>query len=490
MPLSFAAALAGAALFCASAAAQENAAAIEQRIESVFEVVPQNPLSLAVPLSRRALTRRAVETDASGAPAATGTVASPSEEPVGGPPAILTLPAAATVAPGSAEVVEPPAAISEEDADLARLPRPRPSAPQPASPEIVGEPLDLVAGAALPEAARLQSVPQVLLPAAPEPAPPAASPSSAQPAWATATEQPRAKAALVTAAVQPSPLPPARLAESPPAPAAAPAAALPANCLKPGQVADRDDDFSRNKAALSEPGLCITQQKFKERRRPWTIQTVHSTRVGPLWVVMHDDEATAFDNAVQALKTYGGKFMTVDTGGHRNQDGIDPNRNFSADGIGCKKLGNSASPRFSAAFRNAFAPSQPLIVLHNNVGKRIPTGGLGHVAMDTVPKDMRAWKADDPDGPLAGARILVLLAAADAHEPAVETWAEGLSSKGVNVVVEPVSKKSADCSLSNFAVLAGQRNYFNVTVDKDDVDEQRRIVALIMSSFFTVAAAR
>ncbi|HWT30824.1 MAG TPA: hypothetical protein VN240_07335, partial [Propylenella sp.] len=92
------------------------------------------------------------------------------------------------------------------------------------------------------------------------------------------------------------------------------------------------------------------------------------------------------------------------------------------------------------------------------------------------------------DSELAGDHSLVLLAAADANEPAVETWAEGLSGKGVNVVVEPVSAKSADCSLSNFAVLAGQRNYFNVTVDKDDGDAQRRIVELIMSSFFTVAA--
>jgi hypothetical protein len=203
---------------------------------------------------------------------------------------------------------------------------------------------------------------------------------------------------------------------------------------------------------------------------------------------MHDDEATAFDIAVQALKTHGGRFMTVDTGGHRNQDGIDPNRNFSADGIGCPKLGDSASPRFTGAFREAFDPAQPLIVLHNNVGKPIPTGGLGHVAMDTVPREMRVWKASDPDGELAGKHSLVLLAAADLNEPAVETWAEGLSAKGVNVVVEPVSQKAADCSLSNFAVLAGQSNYFNVTVDKDDGEAQRRIVELIMSSFFKLAA--
>jgi len=356
---------------------------------------------------------------------------------------------------------------------MARLPRPRPGQLSTAAPRADGEPLDLVAAAAAPVAAK-ETEPQELLPAPKNTPPPI--PSGRVERVVADAARPRAEPALVTASVEPR--------QAPAGAAAAPA--LPQNCLQLNQVADEDGDFSRNRTALS--GLCTTQEKFRERRRPWTIQSVHSGRPGPLWVVMHDDEATAFDNAVQGLKTYGGKFMTVDTSGKRNQDGIDPNRNFSADGIGCAKLGDSASPRFSDLFRQAFDPAQPLIVLHNNVGKPIPTGGLGHVAMDTVPKDMRAWEASDPGGDLAGEHSLVLLAAADPSEQAVQDWAEGLSGKGVNVVVEPVSAKSADCSLSNFAVLAGQRNYFNVTVDKDDGDAQRRIVELIMSSFFTVAA--
>ena len=60
-----AAALAGVAFCCAPAKAQEAIAGIEQRVESVFDIVPENSLELAVPLSRRALSRRAaVETQA------------------------------------------------------------------------------------------------------------------------------------------------------------------------------------------------------------------------------------------------------------------------------------------------------------------------------------------------------------------------------------------------------------------------------------------
>ena len=104
---------------------------------------------------------------------------------------------------------------------------------------------------------------------------------------------------------------------------------------------------------------------------------------------MHDDEDMSFDNAVAALKTYGGTLVAVETGGKRNQDGIDPNRNFSADGIGCKKLGDDATPKFTDVLPQALRPGQPIIALHNNTGERIPTGGLGHVSMDDVPKDMQ-----------------------------------------------------------------------------------------------------
>ena len=152
-----------------------------------------------------------------------------------------------------------------------------------------------------------------------------------------------------------------------PAAATAPAPELVASgaCLRADAVADKDGDFKRNADALSGSAFCIEEETFKERRRNWTLQTVKTNRPGPLWAVMHDDEDMSFDNAVEALKTYGGTLVTVDTGGKRNMDGIDPNRNFSADGIGCCKLGDDAAPRYTAFFRDLIT-DEPIIALHNN----------------------------------------------------------------------------------------------------------------------------
>jgi hypothetical protein len=203
---------------------------------------------------------------------------------------------------------------------------------------------------------------------------------------------------------------------------------------------------------------------------------------------MHDDEQVAFDNAVAALSAYGGVLVAVETRGSRNQDGIDPNRNFSGDGTGCAKLGDAAAPKFTAAFRKLYDPAHPVVALHNNSDGPVPTGGLGHVSMEAVPKGLRKRPARDADGPFADSRTLVLLAAADTGVPAITDRTARLNAAGINVILEPVRRETADCSLSNDVLLAGHENYFNVTVDHDGAEQQRRIVDTIMSSFFPVVA--
>jgi hypothetical protein len=110
--------------------------------------------------------------------------------------------------------------------------------------------------------------------------------------------------------------------------------------------------------------------------------------------------------------------------------------------------------------------------------------------MTTVPKDMRKSPSDDPDGPLAGNRAVVLLAAAAPLGAAVENRMDGFSASGVNVVVEPVRDGAGDCSLSNYAVLSGHKHYANVTVDHDESEKQMKIIDLIVSNSPTVAASR
>ena len=441
--------LAGAMLACMPALAQ-NSVAIEDRIESTFDLVLSNPVELAVPLTRRALARRSVEREAAvelmpyaatepEAAAETALAEAPAEDPV-------------------ADLVEQ--AAFEDDADVARMPRPRPViiSEATANSELIGRPLDLVAGAAAPEPTELRLA--------------AVTPQDGGTAEASDDEP----VVLV-----------------PPVEASADAEELVAAeaCLAVADVSDGDGDFERNREALSADGLCIDQEKFRERRRSWVIQTVRSQKPGPLWAIMHDDEDMSFDNAVTALTTYGGTLVAVETEGERNLSGIDPNRNFSADGIGCSKVGNNASPRFTGIFSDLIDPAQPIVALHNNSEEHIEeTGGLGHVSMSLAPRSMRVSPALDPDGPLAGEHALVLLAAPDLDDPLAAGRTAVLNERGVNVVLERVREGRGDCSLSNYAVLTGNPNYFNVTVHHDERDKQAEIVDILMSGTTQTVASQ
>lgn len=440
--------LASALLACAPAQAQSTVE-IEDRIEATFDLILGNTAELAVPLTRRALARRF--DDSEGIEPLSYAAAEPEAEP---PTEIAT----AEVEEGSAE----------DDSDVARLPRPRPDEASEttvlgatASSDLIGRPLDLVAGAAVPEPAEV-IVTRI------GPSPPLA--ETTGPAT-TVTAETTASLIVPTAA----------------APSAPELVATEA-CLSVDDVADDDRDFKRNADVLSGAGFCIAEERFKERRRPWIIQTVKSRQPGPLWAVMHDDENTSFDTAVQALRSHGGTLVAIEADGKRNLSGVDPNRNFSGDGIGCSKLGNDAAPRFTKFIRELIDPAQPIVALHNNAKDHIHTGGLGHVSMDQVPKGMRASPAPDAGGPLAGDRALVLFAVADLDDPTAASRTAILNGKGVNVVLEEVKK--GDCSLSNFAVLIDNPNYFNVTVDAEEGEKQMRIVDILMSGYSETVASQ
>ena len=440
-------ALNGAFLACAPAQAQVEPVEIGTRIESAFDLVESNPLDLAVPLTRLALARRSVERE------------SPADEEVrlavSGEAEFSAIVIPAANEAGAAEL-EQGSADDPDDPDIARLPRPRPLEPgaEEQQAALIGRPLDLVAVASsLPAEAEPASDPQPLLVAA-----------------ATAGE-PEGEPSGLVAAIQP----------------AEPAAAIPSrelvaagDCVAVGEVTDKDEDFSRNAELLSGAGFCIAEIEVEERKS-WKIQTISTDRPGPLWAVLHDDEDVSFDNAVEALNTYGGKLITVDAGGKRLYEGIDPNRNFSADGIGCSKLGEDATPRFTLAFRGLFDPSQPIIALHNNASRQASTGGHGHASMTTIGKAMRASPAADADGPLAGDDTLVLLAATDEDDAAAAAATIALNERGINVVLEVVSEGRGDCSFSNYAILSGHTNFYNVTVDEDEADKQKKIVDAIMA---------
>jgi hypothetical protein len=428
-----AAACAGAAFYGACAQAQSSSESIDQRIESSFDLVLGNSAELAIPLTRRALARRSAEAESEGS-------------------MIAPLPYSATEdsAPEPAAVPEIGAA-SQSEPEIARLPRPRPQRSEDDAGPAVGAPLDLVAGAPAPEPPPLPVPPPQQLAAAP-----------AAVADAPIVDMPKAGPARELVAA--------------------------GSCLSPDEAADADGDFKRNAALLKSGDFCITEDKFKVRRRDWVLQTVTTRRPGPLWAIMHDNEDMSFDVGVAALKAYGGTLVAVETGGKRNRDGIDPNRNFSADGIGCAKLGDDAAPEYTAFFR-ALLADQPIIALHNDTDSEIPTGGLGHVTMKNVPKEMDVIPAAGDDSALAGDRNIVLLVSGAPIDATTARRAAALSAKGINVMVEKVTGEG-DCSLSNFALLSGHPDYFNVTVDHGASDVQRGIVDVLMAGRNETVAAQ
>jgi hypothetical protein len=501
-----AAALAGALVLCSPASAQNAAGDIAERIESTFELVLGNSEELAIPLTRRALARRASEDGSADSvePLAYGLVENASDM-VAAPEETGAITAAETVEDASAD-----------DPAIARLPRPRPwqeaeADANPAAEELAtADPAAEEPAMAVPAAEDVATAETTTADIATDDPATEASPATdvvAEEAMggpldlvATAPEsevsQEFAASALAHEAIaDPPPAPPAAPVEvaaaAPETPAEPPLELIASgSCLSPADATDKDDDFKRNAEILSANTFCIAEETFKERRRHWTIATIRTSRPGPLFAVMHDDEDMSFDSAVAALKAHGGTLVAVETGGKRNQDGIDPNRNFSADGVGCKKLGKDATPKFTAFFQKLFDAEQPIIALHNNTGKRIPTGGVGHVSMDDLPKDMEKQPSDDPGAPLAGDRTLVLMTSPVPVTTVAESTADELNAKGINAVIEPVTEGKGDCSLSNYALLTGHSKYFNVTVDKDEGDKQQKIIDAILAPPLQTAATQ
>jgi hypothetical protein len=134
-----------------------------------------------------------------------------------------------------------------------------------------------------------------------------------------------------------------------------------------------DDDVLRH---ANDPtyfsGLVISESKFSEAGFNWhLIRFVNVAKpLGPLWAVPHDDENAAFDAAIEAVKTYGGVAVMVNSGlgSSRKQEGngtcggrsaiiskCDPNRNFS-----------TATPLFTKAYTEQLVPGQPIVALHTN----------------------------------------------------------------------------------------------------------------------------
>lgn len=244
-------------------------------------------------------------------------------------------------------------------------------------------------------------------------------------------------------------------------------------CRSATELSDADDSLS------GFGSVCATETRFEERGAVWRVHTFDSGRPGPLFVLPHDDEDAALSTAAWALGRYGGVATAVESGGSRFVGGIDPNRNFDADALDCRRPGGR-SPRFVSAMLGP--GNRPVIALHTNARGAAATGGTGSVSIRAPYDGAEAFPSPSAAGGRASEDAMVILASrTGARDRRARSLVEKLNAAGVHVLVETVDPARTDCSLSHYAVVNGIP-YANVEAADGDGATQREILDILMRS--------
>ena len=259
-----------------------------------------------------------------------------------------------------------------------------------------------------------------------------------------------------------------------------PPAAVDMACRTPAEVvaATGDRDVRRLSVALADPTLCLGIVRLDGAAGPWMLLVVaNRSRSGPRWVLPHDDEQSAFEAGVEAVRRYGGVLVAVDSGETRLWRGVDPNRAFGSGACGRGR----ADPAYTAAVLARLDRRFPIVALHSNERRG------GTVSMARPYRGAEAFRAADgsrsPGAPRRDDDTMIILAGRspptqDAARAAI-AWFTG---RGVNVLYETVQPGRSDCSLSNHAVLAGLPRTFTVEVAHGDAASARALVDLVMQA--------
>ena len=260
-----------------------------------------------------------------------------------------------------------------------------------------------------------------------------------------------------------------------------PPAEPPANlaCTPALQMSDSDNDLARVDPALLAR-LCGSVAQVNDIGLTWVIERFQSGRPGPLWIVPHDDENSAFASAIAALDAHGGILVAVDNNGLRTNASIDPNRIF---GTAARCHGEGSGPvaplYTSEMLRHRYA-GYPIIGLHSNrigyAGDGL--GGQGNTSIQLGSEHRTSFPAGTPYlGSVSPPDTLVFLAGLTPQPDATTAQLIAqLNSLGVNVIYEHVSSDWTDCSLSNFAVLSHLAPYINIETVEGDTETQIRLI--------------
>ncbi len=234
-----------------------------------------------------------------------------------------------------------------------------------------------------------------------------------------------------------------------------------------------DADFARNRDPALWRGLSVRRISFVEQQASWRVFRIANDRkpAGPLWMILHDNENATFAAGLEAVRSWGGVAMVVDTGPNDTgydarfnaavTDGvpIDPNRNFF-----------DWLPRYAGTLLADLGTGRqrPIIALHTNARgfdralsdcSSPDSSGSGEISVGLcnarhLPRraGVQRWPFDDDD-------TLALLPYPRGMDAQRGFCAKRLMARDFNIVFEGVG--SSDGSLSNYATLHGLR-YVNL----------------------------
>jgi len=237
-------------------------------------------------------------------------------------------------------------------------------------------------------------------------------------------------------------------------------------------------DISRSNWSMS--GLCVRRLSFKEGKHTWRLLLVTNMEHphGPFWFLPHDNENTAFDAAVYAVKTYGGGFLSVESNGQRFSQGKDPNRHFKPGTIYTQTI---------LGIIDAYKPGTlPYLTLHSNKEGHVKLGGEGTISMRVCSNHILTCPAGDIEcGQNRGIRdedCLVYLAGEKVDKKEIRT----LNDMGMHVKFETVNKQRYDNSLSNYiALYRPDSKYFNIETEEGDLSTQKKMIDRVIKSIYT-----
>ena len=258
-------------------------------------------------------------------------------------------------------------------------------------------------------------------------------------------------------------------------------------CLNINKITE--PDIRSQHRILKKRKYCITEKKFTENGLNWRIFVIQNKKKksGPLFVVPHDNENSAFAAGVYALSQYGGSLVAVEAGERRRFKGQDPNRNFGTSRATANRcrLQRAPAPKYTRTILKPRKRGQPIIALHSNANGFSGNGGSGNISIkrkgDAIPfvsAIARSRRLKDED-----TLIIVASKKPPSKDRKLARKVKYFTQKaGVNVLYEHVTAAKNDCSLSHYVALKGLGTYFNIEVENRDVKTQKHIVDVVMKS--------